>query len=156
MAKYVFVADPSLSREYNNFPLLDFLPCAPTRIVPAVVYNFLKGRRAPDDNGRAIFAPYALRKLESALLARNRREDVVIAHEDFAASFIKDDTKIIGVYTMDPLGLGPLTMSFSLLFGDASQALGAGRVREARPEAQLRRRRGRRRSWSSGGRASGS
>jgi len=116
MAKYVFVADPSLSREYSNFPLLDFLPCAPTRIVPAVVYGFLKGGRIPDFNGRAVFAPYALRKLESALLARNKREDVVIAHEDYAASFIKDDTKIIGVYTMDPLGLGPLTMSFSLLF----------------------------------------
>ena len=61
MAKYVFVADPSLSREYNNFPLLDFLPCAPTKIVPEVVYSFLKGRRTPDDNGRAMFAPYALR-----------------------------------------------------------------------------------------------
>jgi radical SAM superfamily enzyme YgiQ (UPF0313 family) len=121
MAKYVFVADPSLSREYNNFPLLDFLPCAPTKIVPEVVYSFLKGRRTPDDNGRAMFAPYALRKLESALLAQNRREDVVIAHEDFAARFIKDDTKIIGVYTMDPLGLGPLTMSFSLLFAARSK-----------------------------------
>ncbi len=116
MAKYVFVADPSLSREYNNVPLLDFLPCAPTGIVPGVLYNFLKGRRTPDDNGRAIFAPYALRKLESALLAKNKRGEVVIAHEDYAASFIKEDTKIIGVYTMDPLGLAPLTMSFSLLF----------------------------------------
>jgi radical SAM superfamily enzyme YgiQ (UPF0313 family) len=121
MAKYVFVADPSLSREYSNFPLLDFLPCAPTKIVPAAVYNFLKGGRTPDINGRAAVAPYALRKLESALLARNRREDVVIAHEDYAASFIKDDTKIIGVYTMDPLGLGPLTVSFSLLFASRAK-----------------------------------
>ena len=119
MAKYVFVADPSLSREYNNFPLLDFLPCAPTRIVPAVRLQFPQGKAIPDENGRAIFAPYALRKLEAALLAQNRREDVVIAHEDFAAGFVKDDTKIIGVYTMDPLGLGPLTMSFSLLFARA-------------------------------------
>ena len=118
MAKYVFVSDPSLSREYNNFPLLDFLPCAPTSVVPEFLYNFLKGRRTPDDNGKAILAPYALRKLESALLAKNKREDVVIAHENFAADFVKDDTEIIGVYTMDPLGLAPLTMSFSLLFGE--------------------------------------
>lgn len=121
MAKYVFISDPSLSREYNNFPLLDFLPCAPSGPVPEFLYNFLKGRRTPDDNGRAVLAPYALRKLESALLSNNERKDVVIAHEDFAASFIKEDTKIVGVYTMDPLGLGPLTMSFSILFGDQSK-----------------------------------
>ena len=122
MAKYVFVSDPSLSREYNNFPLLDFLPSAPSSAVPPVLYRFLKGRGEPDDDGRASVAPYALRKLESALLAQHSREDVVIAHEDFISAFVKDDTEIIGVYTMDPLGLGPLTMSFSLLFGTHSKA----------------------------------
>src|SRR5208282_4989984 len=104
MAKYVLVSDPSLTREYNNFPLLDFLPSAPSGFVPEFLYNFLKGKRTPDNNGRAVLAPYALRKLESALLARTGSEDVVIAHEDFATSFIKDDTEIVGVYTMDPLG----------------------------------------------------
>lgn len=122
MAKYVLVSDPSLSREYNDFPLLDFLPSAPSRTVPEFLYNFLKGKRTPDNNGRALLAPYALRKLESALLARTGSEDVVIAHDDFATSFIKDDTEIVGVYTMDPLGLAPLTMSFSMLFGDRSKA----------------------------------
>ncbi len=122
MAKYIFVSDPSLSREYNNFPLLDFLPSAPSAAVPGFIYRFLKGSRTPDDNGRAVVAPYALRKLETALLAQNKKEDVVIAHEDFIQSFVKDDTEIIGVYTMDPLGLGPLTMSFSLLFATHSKA----------------------------------
>ena len=122
MAKYVLVSDPSLSHEYNNFPLLDFLPSAPSGVVPGFVYSFLKGKRAPNIDGRAVLAPYALRKLEAALLAQNKREDVVVAHEDFVSSFVKDDTEIIGVYTMDPLGLAPLTMSFSLLFGTRSKA----------------------------------
>lgn len=121
MAKYVLVSDPSLSREYSNFPLLDFLPSAPSATVPAFIYRFLKGGGDPADNGRAVVAPYALRKLETALLAQNKRDDVVIAHEDFIPSFVKDDTEIIGVYTMDPLGLGPLTMSFSLLFSTHSK-----------------------------------
>jgi radical SAM superfamily enzyme YgiQ (UPF0313 family) len=121
MAKYVLVSDPSLSREYNNFPLLDFLPCAPTSILPEPLYNFLKGRRTPSDHGRAVLAPYALRKLEAALLARHRHDEVVVAHEDFVTSFVKDDTDIIAVYTMDPLGLGPLTMSYAVLFEDQSK-----------------------------------
>lgn len=122
MSRYVLVADATLSREYSNFPLMDFLPCAPSGIVPSLVYEFLKGGRLPDIGGRASVAPYALRKLESALLARNKPEDVVVAHEDYISSFVTDDTEIIGVYTMDPLGLGPLTMSYSVLFADKTRA----------------------------------
>lgn len=33
-------------------------------------------------------------------------------------AFIRPDTEIIGVYTMDPLGLGPLTMSYTVLFNN--------------------------------------
>jgi radical SAM superfamily enzyme YgiQ (UPF0313 family) len=120
VARYVLVADATLSREYSNFPLMDFLPCAPSGLVPGVVYEFLKGGTLPDVKGRASVAPYALRKLESALLTRNKPEDVVVAHEDFISNFVKEDTEIIGVYTMDPLGFGPLTMSYSVLFADRS------------------------------------
>jgi radical SAM superfamily enzyme YgiQ (UPF0313 family) len=116
------VADATLSREYSNFPLMDFLPCAPTNAVPAIVYEFLKGRPFPAVNGRASVAPYALRKLESALLKRNTPEDVVVAHEDYIDAFVKDDTEIIGIYTMDPLGLAPLTMSYSILLEGRSKA----------------------------------
>jgi radical SAM superfamily enzyme YgiQ (UPF0313 family) len=121
MAKYVLISDTTLSREYNNFPLLDFLPCAPSATAPRIIYEFLKGKSPPSDNGRAVTAPYALRKLESALLMKNKPEDVVIAHEDYLEAFIKEDTEIIGVYTMDPLGLGPLTMSYAVLFDDYSK-----------------------------------
>jgi len=120
MARYVLVADATLSREYSNFPLMDFLPCAPSGIVPSIVYEFLKGGSLPDSEGRASVAPYALRKLESALLAKNKPEDVVVAHEDFISRFVDENTEIIGVYTMDPLGLGPLTMSYSVLFANQS------------------------------------
>lgn len=97
---------------------MDFLPCAPSGTVPSFVYEFLKGGAFPDVGGRASVAPYALRKLESALLARNKPEDVVVAHEDYISSFVTDSTEVIGVYTMDPLGLGPLTMSYSVLFAN--------------------------------------
>ncbi len=121
MAKYVLVPDTTLSREYNNFPLLDFLPCAPSATVPGIIFEFLKGRPPAAIDGRASAAPYALRKIESSLLAHHGQGDVVVAHEDFFEAFIKEDTEIIGVYTMDPLGLGPLTMSYAVLFDDSSK-----------------------------------
>lgn len=117
MARYVLLSDTTLCREYRNFPLLDFLPCAPSGLVPEKIYRYLKGSPPPPINGRASVAPYAIRKLEAALLQENDRQDVVIPHEDYMESFIESDTEVIGVNTMDPLGLGPLTMSYAVFFG---------------------------------------
>ncbi len=121
MAKIVLVSDTTLNREYSHFPLLDFLPCAPSGLVPRVLWEYLKGRPPASDRGRASIAPYSLRKLESALLAKHSPDEVVVAHEDHLEEMIKDDTEVIGVNTMDPLGLGPLTMSYSVLFSNASK-----------------------------------
>lgn len=122
MAKYVLISDLTLSHDYQNFPLLDFLPSAPSDNLPEFIYKYLKGKPPPDVNGRASLATYPLRKLESALLQKYPEEDVVVAHEDYFENFIKDDTEIIGVTTMDPLGLAPLTMSYTLFFGSNAPA----------------------------------
>ncbi len=117
MTKYVLVSDATLSYDFRNFPLLDFLPCAPSNVLPEVFYDYLKGSFSPAlPDGRVKYAPYSVRKLEAALLSRNRREDVAVAHEDHLENFIRDDTEIIGVSTMDPLGTGPLTVSYMILF----------------------------------------
>ena len=118
MTKFVLISDTTLAYEYRNFPLLDFLPCAPIKAVPPPVYKFLKGPAPPAlPDGQAVFSQYSIRKMEAALLRKYRREDVAVAHEDYLSNFIKDDTEIIGLSTMDPLGLGPTTMSYYALFG---------------------------------------
>ena len=123
MAKYVLVADTTLVYEYRNFPLLDFLPCAPVSKVPGPIYNFLKGKK-PDTfpDGQLKYAPYSLRKLEASLLQEHPREDVVVTDINSVHRFIDDKTEIIGVTTMDPYGIGPLTMSYAALFGGDFQA----------------------------------
>ena len=122
MARYVLLSDTTLSRNYRNVPLLDFLASAPTDSLPTSVYSFLKGPPPPAVAGRAGVAPYAIRKLEASLLKGVPREDVVVAHEDHIGDFVDEDTEVIGVSTMDPLGLGPLTMSYTVFFGTAAHA----------------------------------
>jgi radical SAM superfamily enzyme YgiQ (UPF0313 family) len=122
MARYVLVSDTTLSREYRNFPLLDFLPSAPCALVPGSVYSFLRGDAREASGGRAYFAPYALRKLEASLLREYPESEVVVAHENHIQDFVDDDTEVIGVTTMDPLGLAPLSMSYSILFGTGDSA----------------------------------
>lgn len=82
----------------------------------------MRGPPPPSADGRAAVAPYSIRKLEAALLKENKREDVVVAHEMHIQDFVDEDTEIIGVSTMDPLGLGPLTMSYSVFFETAAPA----------------------------------
>ncbi len=122
MARYVLVSDSTLARNYRSVPLLDFLASAPTSALPSTFYNFLKGPPPPATDGKADFAPYAIRKLEASVLKEHPREDVVVAHEDHIAEFVDDDTELIGVSTMDPLGLGPLTMSYTVFFNTVAPA----------------------------------
>jgi radical SAM superfamily enzyme YgiQ (UPF0313 family) len=112
----VLVSDTTLSREYRSFPLLDFLPSAPTERVPASVYNLLRGSPLPAVGGRASRAPYSLRKLEAGLLREYQEDEVAVVHEDHIQDFVDDGTEVIGVTTMDPLGLAPLTMSYAVFF----------------------------------------
>jgi radical SAM superfamily enzyme YgiQ (UPF0313 family) len=116
MARYVLVSDTTLSRNYRSVPLLDFLASAPTSALPGSIYSFLKGPPPASIDGRALLAPYSIRKLEAALLRDHSSADVVVAHEDHIEEFVDEDTEIIGVSTMDPFGLGPLTMSYAVFF----------------------------------------
>ncbi len=118
MTRFVLVPDTTLTYDYRSFPLLDFLPCAPSRMVPDKIYYFLRGRSPPHKpNGELLVAPYSIRRLEVSLRRRFPERDIAVSAEDMLQNFIKDDTSIIAVSTMDPLGLGPTTMSYYALFG---------------------------------------
>ncbi len=111
--RIVLTSDDTLTSTYRHIPLLDFLPCAPVEKVPKSIYRVLD-TQLPHDNGKLIFAPYALRKVEAALLNDGyKRKDVVVAHPHHVEKFIDEKTTIVGVNTMDPYGLGPVTMMFT-------------------------------------------
>jgi radical SAM superfamily enzyme YgiQ (UPF0313 family) len=117
LTKYVLLSDETLIYDFRNFPLLDFLPCAPSYSMPKSVYKFLKGKVSPAvEGGRLKYAPYGTRKLEAALLKQYTAADVAVVHPDYMSNFIKEDTEIIGINTMDPFGLGPTTMSYYALY----------------------------------------
>jgi radical SAM superfamily enzyme YgiQ (UPF0313 family) len=41
------------------------------------------------------------------------RDQVVVAHPDHIEKFIGPETEVVGTYEMDPLGMGPVTMTFT-------------------------------------------
>src|SRR5574342_1079428 len=128
--KIVLTADRTLMSPYRGISLATFFGCAPAvdphRSKKSIWYYLLKDQVSPKvlfdficnpvghTNGIANYAPYGLRKVEAALLRDGfKRNEVVVAHPDHIEKFIGPETQVIGTYEMDPLGMGPVTMTFT-------------------------------------------
>jgi radical SAM superfamily enzyme YgiQ (UPF0313 family) len=128
--KVVLSADRTLMSPYRGISLASFFGCAPAldfnRTKDSFWYYILKNQVTPKvlfdficnpighTNGIAHYAPYGLRKIESSLLRDGYNpEDVVVAHPDYIDLFIGPETEVVGTYEMDPLGMGPVTMTFT-------------------------------------------
>lgn len=116
--------------DYRGISLATFFGCAPAidpnrsksdfwykilkqQVTPKILFDFICNS-SPHINGVAKFAPYGLRKVEAGLLRDGfKREEVVVAHPDHIEKFIGPETEVIGTHEMDPLGMGPVTMTFT-------------------------------------------
>lgn len=115
---------------YRHLSLATFFGCAPAidpnrdkksfwykilknQVTPKILFDFICNY-IPHDSGVARFAPYGLRKVEAGLLRDGfSRDEVVVAHPNHIEKFIGPETQVIGTYEMDPLGMGPVTMTFT-------------------------------------------
>jgi radical SAM superfamily enzyme YgiQ (UPF0313 family) len=128
--KVVLSADRTLMSPYRGISLASFFGCAPAldlnrnhntfwyhvlgqQVTPKVLFDFICNPIMQTD-GRANYAPYGLRKVEAALVRDGyARDQVVVAHPDYIEKFIGPETEVVGTYEMDPLGMGPVTMTFT-------------------------------------------
>ena len=128
--KVVLSADRTLMSPYRGISLASFFGCAPSldpnrnhntfwyrvlgqQVTPKVLFDFICNPIEQTD-GRANYAPYGLRKVEAALVRDGyTRDQVVVAHPDHIEKFIGPETEVVGTYEMDPLGMGPVTMTFT-------------------------------------------
>jgi radical SAM superfamily enzyme YgiQ (UPF0313 family) len=103
MSKVILTADRSLM---NNFHLKTNLSNAfygSADIFPNWIYHLLAGRPKKDSNNEIIFAPYPLRKIEGKLIDEGF---IVSTISPLDISRHIEHTKILGIHTVDPLGLG--------------------------------------------------
>lgn len=123
-------ADRTLMSPYRGISLASFFGCAPAldlnrnhdtfwyhvlgqQVTPKILFDFICNPIAHTD-GRANYAPYGLRKVEAALVRDGYTKDqVVVAHPNYIERFIGPETEVVGTYEMDPLGMGPVTMTFT-------------------------------------------
>ena len=69
-------------------------------------------------DGQAKFAPYGLRKVEAILLENGFSEqDIAVVHPEDLANFIGPNTKVVGISSMDPTGMGYVSKTYSSIVG---------------------------------------
>ena len=114
-AKVVLTADRTLMSSYNSSQFIGFAACFP-KVLPRWLYTrlFCPPQHASAEDRLAI--PAGLRRIESALIDNGfSRDDVSIVYPTRIDRVVDESTKVIGVSTSDPLGLGPASSTFSSL-----------------------------------------
>jgi radical SAM superfamily enzyme YgiQ (UPF0313 family) len=113
----VLTSDRGSFSEYSRSSALGYFCCLPSRLVPRFLMDHLFAPPA-ETGGRveALTAPYALRKVEAALI-RNGISDVVVVPPEQLERAVGPRTRVVGMTAHDPFGLSPVSTKLTMLFG---------------------------------------
>jgi radical SAM superfamily enzyme YgiQ (UPF0313 family) len=117
--KIVLTANRTLMSHYNGLVFLGFGACISKGVIPDMLYfSVMCPSIEANKDGSAVNAPCGTRKIESALLNGNfKDEDIVVAHPDHLDKVIGPNTKVLSITEIDPLGIAPATSMFRNMFG---------------------------------------
>jgi radical SAM superfamily enzyme YgiQ (UPF0313 family) len=99
--------------DFNLNPFIAFSGGFPKSLVQKKLYPPLPSNL----DSTAKFAPYGLRKVESLLIQEFGEENVVTARPSDLHRFIGPKTKIVAISTMDPLGIGFVSRTYTGILG---------------------------------------
>jgi len=113
---------------YGYDPFIAFTNTFPHKLFPKKLLDeWFRPLRNKD--GTAQFVPYGMRKVESLLMDAFGEENVATANAMDLDRFVGDDTKLICMTTMDPVGLAYVSTTYNSLIGFGGDALNASEFR---------------------------
>jgi radical SAM superfamily enzyme YgiQ (UPF0313 family) len=125
----VLTASRAEANHYNNNPFAAFICTFPKRISGYLLKEHLTSLENNKD-GTAKYTIYGLRKIESILVNEFGEQNVVVSHYDHLDKFIGANTKVVGISTMDPLGLAYVSTTYNSLIGFGGEALNASEFKK--------------------------
>ncbi len=126
--RIVLTASKAEMSHYGGDPFKAFVCTFPQLFSRRVLGEHLVSTPNRDRTER--FAPLGLRKVEAILAERFGSENVVVAHPDHLGDFIGSKTKVVGVTTMDPIGLAYVSTTYNKLIGFGGESLNAAEFKD--------------------------
>jgi radical SAM superfamily enzyme YgiQ (UPF0313 family) len=120
----VLTASRAETNEYNDNPFAAFICTFPKKLSGLALREHLE-HPANNKDGTAQRTIYGLRKVEALLTSEFGEQNVVVAHYDHLHKFIGKNTKIVGISSMDPMGLAYVSTTYNSLIGFGGEALNA-------------------------------
>jgi radical SAM superfamily enzyme YgiQ (UPF0313 family) len=120
----VLTASRAEANEYDDNPFAAFICTFPKKLSGLALREHLENLPSNTD-GTAQRTIYGLRKVEALLSKKFGEENVAVAHYDQLHKFIGKDTKIVGISSMDPMGLAYVSTTYNSLIGFGGEALNA-------------------------------
>ncbi len=117
------------ANQYDNNPFAAFICTFPQKLAGYVLKDHLQSLQTRED-GSARYTIYGLRKIESLLIDAFGEDNIIVAHYDQLDRFIGENTNIVGISTMDPLGLAYVSTTYNSLIGFGGEALNAAEFKK--------------------------
>ena len=111
-AEVLLTSDRTLMSDYHGNEFIGFGTCAPPNFIPEWIYSYLFFPPIRTSKGVPVAAPYGLRKVEAQLLKEGF--NVATVSPENIKEYI-GNVKVIGIYTMDPFGLGPASSTLAAI-----------------------------------------
>jgi len=117
----VLTASRSEISQYGGSPFTAFYCTFPEMFSRRALKGYLT--EGNDSHAPLRFAPYGLRKVESILADEFGEENVVVSHPDSLDRFVGPNTKLLGITSMDPIGLAYVSTTYNSLIGFGGESL---------------------------------
>ncbi|UCC32946.1 MAG: radical SAM protein, partial [Candidatus Bathyarchaeota archaeon] len=92
-----------------------------------------------NSGGSAKYAPYGMRKIEALLIEEFGVENVVVVHPDNLKQVVGPKTKVVGVSSMEPAGIGFVSRTYTSFVGLGGEPVAAAEFRDFIEKPILRR-----------------
>ncbi len=117
--KIVLTASATEMSDFLNNPFIAFAGGFGKGPIPlSYVRKTLYPHRQKRADGQASYAPYGLRKVESMLFEGGfSQDDIAVAYPEDLDKFIGPETKVVGISSMDPTGMGYVSKTYSSIVG---------------------------------------
>jgi len=117
--------------DFKLSPFRAFTGGFPTAIIPRFLLRKYWYPRVPKNvDGTAKYAPYGMRKIEAVLIREFGEQTIAVVHPHNLEKFVGPETKVIGISSMEPVGTGFVSRTYTSLVGFGGEPVAAAEFRD--------------------------